>query len=156
MCLGQHDCVTPVPTLPLSTQCEGKRREIKVDYICGQLKYSDLAMKCSSIYDFPVSCFQWSSYIRAKDCVDLALAHNGWERPDTLTNMTSAEKKTLLVSKLSFHYDGEVHSEFALVNRKVSSDAGSLCGLAAVYQAAVDTTFTLFQVIIFLAVCLPS
>ena len=93
-----------------------------------------------------VSCYEWSSYIKAKDCVDQALTNNGWRSASELVNMTSSEKKTLLVAKLSFHYDGEIHSEFALANRKVSSDVGSLCGLAAVYQAAVDTTFTVFQV----------
>ena len=93
-----------------------------------------------------MSCFEWSSYIKAKDCVDQALVNNGWSSLFDLTNMSSAEKKTLLVSKLSFYYDGEIHSEFALANRKDSSDVGSLCGLAAVYQAAVDTTFTVFQV----------
>ena len=93
-----------------------------------------------------VSCFEWSSYIKAKDCVDQALVNNGWTSASDLTSMSSAEKKKLLVSKLSFHYDGEIHSEFALTNRKESSDVGSLCGLAAVFQAAVDTTFTVFQV----------
>ena len=93
-----------------------------------------------------MSCYKWSSYIKAKDCVDQALTSNGWSRASDLINMSSAKKKTLLVSKLSFHYDGEIHSEFALANRKVSSDVGSLCGLAAMYQAAVDTTFTVFQV----------
>ena len=93
-----------------------------------------------------MSCFEWSSYIKAKDCVDQALVNNGWSSASDLTNMSSAEKKTLLVSKLSFYYDGEIHSEFALANRKESSDVGSLCGLAAVYQAAVDTTLTVFQV----------
>ena len=93
-----------------------------------------------------MSCFDWSSYIKAKNCVDEALVNNGWSSSFDLTNMSSAEKKTLLVSKLSFYYDGEIHTEFALANRKDSSDVGSLCGLAAMYQAAVDTTFTVFQV----------
>lgn len=103
---------------------------------------------CVTIF-FPlqVSCFEWSSYIKAKDCVDQALVNNGWSSASDLTNMSSAEKKTLLVSKLSFYYDGEIHSEFALANRKESSDVGSLCGLAAVYQAAVDTILTVFQVL---------
>ena len=35
-CLGQYDCVTSVPTLPLTSECDGKRREMRVEYSCGE------------------------------------------------------------------------------------------------------------------------
>ena len=38
-CRGQYDCVTTVPTLALTSECDGKRREIRVQYSCGQLKH---------------------------------------------------------------------------------------------------------------------
>ena len=60
--------------------------------------------------------------------------------------MNTNDKKTLLMSKLSFHYLGEIHSMFELSNREVSGNAGSLCGMAAVYQAAVDTILTVFEI----------
>ena len=145
-CRGRYDCVTTVPTLPLTSECDGKRREIRVQYSCGQYKALLGGSNLLKLFCVAVSCFEWSTYIKATDCVDQALVNNGWSSSFDLTNMSSAEKKTLLVSKLSFYYDGEIHSEFALANRKDSSDVGSLCGLAAVYQAAVDTTFTVFQV----------
>ena len=63
-----------------------------------------------------------------------------------MADMNTNDKKTLLMSKLSFHYLGEIHSMFELSNREVSGNAGSLCGMAAVYQAAVDTILTVFEI----------
>ena len=115
-----------------------------------------------------MSCYPWSSYVLAKDCVSTSLANNGWAAASQLPNMTENERKSLLLAKLSFHYNRTVHTEFELSNRKVrkstykllnlphnatptpcqvSSSSGSLCGLAAVYQAAVGTTLTVFQVV---------
>ena len=36
-CRGRYDCVTSVPTRPLSPECDGKRREMRAEYICGEL-----------------------------------------------------------------------------------------------------------------------
>ena len=37
-CRGLFECVTEVPTLPLSPICDGKRREMIVEYFCGLLR----------------------------------------------------------------------------------------------------------------------
>ena len=67
----------------------------------------------------PVSCYPWSSYVLAKDCVSTSLANNGWAAASQLPNMTENERKSLLLAKLSFHYNRTVHTEFELSNRKV-------------------------------------
>ena len=66
-----------------------------------------------------MSCYPWSSYVLAKDCVSSSLANNGWAAASQLPNMTENERKSLLLAKLSFHYNRTVHTEFELSNRKV-------------------------------------
>ena len=66
-----------------------------------------------------MSCYPWSSYVLAKDCVSTALANNGWAAASQLPNMTENERKSLLLAKLSFHYNRTVHTVFELSNRKV-------------------------------------
>ena len=51
-----------------------------------------------------------------------------------------------MLAKLGFHYNGDIHNLFELSTRKISSSVGGLCGMAAVYQAAVDTVLTVFQI----------
>ena len=60
--------------------------------------------------------------------------------------MTDNDKKIILLSKLGFHYNGDIHTLFELSTRKISSSIGGLCGMAAVYQAAIDTVLTMFQI----------
>ena len=38
-CRGRYDCVSTVPNLALTSECDGKRREIRVQYSCGQIKH---------------------------------------------------------------------------------------------------------------------
>ena len=123
-CAGRHSCTRPVPTLPLGEDCGGLTREMEVDYICGECvrvfiwKTSSLEL-ILSIYSCPVSCYPWSSYVLAKDRVSTSLANNGWAAASQLPNMTENERKSLLLAKLSFHYNRTVHTEFELSNRKV-------------------------------------
>ena len=53
--------------------------------------------------------------------------------------------KNLLIKKLNKHLDGEVHSVVDLSMRDTTGDRGSLCGLAAVYQAGKDTILSISQ-----------
>ena len=92
-----------------------------------------------------VSCYEWYSYIETDNCVDLSILNNGWASSGDLETLTNNEKKTLLMEKLSFYLNGKIHTELELSNREVSSKLGSLCGMSAIYQAAVDTFFTVFQ-----------
>ena len=51
----------------------------------------------------------------------------------------------MLIKKLSKYYDGKIHSNIDLGMREETSDKGSLCGMAAVYQAAQQTILTVSQ-----------
>lgn len=95
---------------------------------------------------FPVSCLDWSSYVDVENCVETAFQNNRWADLIDLEALTTNERKMLLMEKLSFYYDGTIHTSLELSNRKVSGKLGGLCGMSAVYQAAVDTMFTVFQV----------
>ena len=53
--------------------------------------------------------------------------------------------KNLLIKKLNKQLDGEVHSVVDLSMRDNTGDRGSLCGLAAVYQAGKDTILSISQ-----------
>ena len=53
--------------------------------------------------------------------------------------------KNLLIKKLNKQLDGEVHSVVDLSMRDTTGDRGSLCGLAAVYQAGKDTILSISQ-----------
>ena len=35
-CLGTFNCTYEIPTVPLTTDCNGLRRETKIEYICGK------------------------------------------------------------------------------------------------------------------------
>ena len=60
--------------------------------------------------------------------------------------MEEADIKNLLIKKLNFYYDGEIHSIVDLSMREESGDKGSLCGMAAIYQAARQTLLTVSQI----------
>ena len=53
--------------------------------------------------------------------------------------------KNLLIKKLNKQLDGEVHSVVDLSMRDTTGDRGSLCGMAAVYQAGKDTILSISQ-----------
>ena len=59
--------------------------------------------------------------------------------------MEEADINNLLVQKLNYYYDGEIHSIVDLSMREVTGDKGSLCGMAALYQAARQTILTISQ-----------
>ena len=54
--------------------------------------------------------------------------------------------KNLLITKLNFYYSGEVHSIVDLSMRDEVGEKGSLCGMAALYQAARQTLLTVSQI----------
>ena len=60
--------------------------------------------------------------------------------------MEEADIKNLLIKKLNYYYDGEIHSIVDLSMREVIGDKGSLCGMAALYQAARQTLLTISQI----------
>ena len=53
--------------------------------------------------------------------------------------------KNLLIKKLNKQMDGEIHSVVDLSMRDTTGDRGSLCGMAAVYQAGKDTILSVSQ-----------
>ena len=54
-------------------------------------------------------------------------------------------KKTLLIEKLNQKLNSSVHNHIDLNLREISSEQGSLCGMAAIYQALGDTLLTRSQ-----------
>ena len=59
--------------------------------------------------------------------------------------MNEGSKSVLLKEMLTFYLNGKVHTSLDLGFRKVLSTHGSLCGMAALYRAAADTIFTVFE-----------
>ena len=125
-CHGTFNCTYQIPTVPLTTDCDGLRRETRIDYIC-------------------VECFNWASYIVAVDCKQQSLLNNKWVSDDELAAMEDADILDTLIKKLSKYYDKNVHSEIDLRMREETSDKGSLCGMAAVYQAGLQTLFSISE-----------
>ena len=60
--------------------------------------------------------------------------------------MEDTDLLNLLIEKLNFYYNSEYHSVVDLSMRDVTGDKGSLCGLAALYQAAVSTLLTVSHI----------
>ena len=93
-----------------------------------------------------VECFQWDSYMEATNCIELSLINNFWATEVELLAMEEADVSNLLIQKLNYYYDGKVHSFVDLSMRDVTGDKGSLCGMAAMYQAARQTILTVSQI----------
>ena len=49
-CRGRYDCLTSVPTLPLSQECDGKRREIRATYSCGEQRLDEGQMSNNLLF----------------------------------------------------------------------------------------------------------
>lgn len=80
-----------------------------------------------------------------EDCLGKALVNNEWAKPEDVVDLPENEKKSLLIEKMVLSYDGQIHSQLDLSMRAVTGDKGSLCGLAAMYQAAFLTVLTKSQ-----------
>ena len=74
--------------------------------------------------------------------MDQSLLQNSWVSDEELEGLIDADKKNMLMTNLNKWYDGEVHTLVDLSMREVSGDKGSLCGMAAVYQALENTILT--------------
>ena len=79
------------------------------------------------------------------DCLDLALSLNHWATDEELLSYEVADKKNTLMNSLNKVLNAEVHSFIDLSLRDVAGDKGSLCGLAALYQALVNTILSKSQ-----------
>ena len=98
----------------------------------------------SNIYNV-VECFEWFQDIQDSNCLTLSLINNNWANWADIEGLDSPKIKTMLIKKLSKYYDGNIHSNIDLGMREETSDKGSLCGMAAVYQAAQQTILTISQ-----------
>ena len=72
----------------------------------------------------------------------LALINNQWYSEEELTDLDNAKIKSKLVNRLNNYYDSSIHSNMDLNLRNEMGDKGSLCGLATIYQAAVQSVLT--------------
>ena len=100
---------------------------------------------CIEFNIFLVECFDWSSYIEDDHCLKESLINNHWALEEELKDLQEAELKEILIKNLNFYYDDTIHSSTDLNLREVSGKKGSLCGMAAVYQAAVQTIMTVSE-----------
>ena len=94
---------------------------------------------------FVVDCNVPWNYVDDEDCLGKALVNNEWAKPEDVVDLPENEKKSLLIEKMVLSYDGQIHSQLDLSMRAVTGDKGSLCGLAAMYQAAFLTVLTKSQ-----------
>ena len=92
-----------------------------------------------------MSCYQWFSYVDDQNCLGQALLLNHWATEDEMAGLVDADKKNLLMNNLNKFLDPEIHTFIDLSMRDVSGGAGSLCGMAAFYQALVSTILTKSQ-----------
>ena len=119
-CHGGYSCSVNIPTVPLNPACDGMKRETRIEHIC---------VECSIKFD----------YVIEEDCIEQSLLRNFWSTTESIAEMSDTERRSLLMEKLGTSYNREVHSALDLSMREVSGDKGSLCGLAATYQAAFQT-----------------
>ena len=94
---------------------------------------------------FVVDCNVPWNYVDDEDCLGKALVNNEWANLEDVEDLPEKEKKSLLIEKMVLSYDGQIHSQLDLSMRAVTGDKGSLCGLAAMYQAAFLTVLTKSQ-----------
>ena len=94
---------------------------------------------------FSVECTQWFQFINHPECLKKSLVNNNWKQEDELTSLADGKIKDLMVKNLSWFYNGKIHTSIDLARREPSGDKGSLCGMAAVYKAALQTILSEFQ-----------
>ena len=75
----------------------------------------------------------------------MSLLNNDWKQEDELASLADGKIKDLLVKNLSWFYNGNIHTSIDLARREPTGDKGSLCGMAAVYKAALQTILSEFQ-----------
>ena len=92
-----------------------------------------------------MSCYQWFSYVDDQNCLGQALLLNHWATEDEMAGLVDADKKNTLMNNLNKFLDPEIHTFIDLSMRDVSGGAGSLCGIAALYQALISTIRTKSQ-----------
>ena len=80
--------------------------------------------------------------MESETCLDDALIQNGWAEQEDLDIMEPAAKKSLLMLQLNKNLDGEKHSFPELSVRPEKGPTGGICGMAALYQALVNTILT--------------
>ena len=80
-----------------------------------------------------------------ENCLNLALSLNQWASDEELSEYEEADKKNALMNNLNKMLDPDIHTFIDLSMRDVSGGTGSLCGLAAMYQALLNTILTKSQ-----------
>ena len=89
-----------------------------------------------------VYCSDWSESLSSPDCARQSLLLNSWADPASLPSLEDSELSNLLIKKLNFYLSSELHSVVDLSMRDLTGDKGSLCGLAALYRAGLETLLT--------------
>ena len=63
-----------------------------------------------------MECYYWPDYVQSETCLDPALLQNRWTDQAALATMAEADKKNLLMSKLTLNLNSEIHSLTELRN----------------------------------------
>ena len=76
----------------------------------------------------------------------MSILNNKWALEEALVDMDALGLKELLIANLEKFYDSEMHSKLDLSLRPDTGDKGSLCGMAAMYQAGVSTLLSVSEI----------
>ena len=74
-----------------------------------------------------------------------SLINNKWAAEEDLIDMDGTDIKDFLFGRLENFYNREMHSRMDLNLRQEKGDKGSICGLAALYQAGVSTILSVSE-----------
>ena len=74
-----------------------------------------------------------------------SLINNKWATEEDLIDMDGTDIKDFLFGRLENFYNREMHSRLDLNLRQEIGDKGSICGLAALYQAGVSTILSVSE-----------
>ena len=94
------------------------------------------------VIHFSVICSEWHIMMTAPNCLDIALTSNNWATYGDLDGLAESDRKNIITQALRDKLDGEEHTLVDLMFRDISSEYGSLCGMALMYKALYDTILT--------------
>ena len=90
----------------------------------------------------PVECRDWHRILDSHNCPYQALIGNNWASEEELLGLTKEDHLWKLQEKISLKLNKSVHTIEDTMLRSVYEGNGSLCGIAAFYQALQLTLLT--------------
>ena len=121
-----------------------RQDELTIQYRCGNIS-EYLSNHHQIKFVSLVLCDYWAATVMGSKCVDDNLILNDWANETELSNMKEADKKNKLLEKLNIHLNGDIHTIAELNSKQVSALYDSLCSLASMYRALVNSILTKSQ-----------